>query len=177
MKRRFKGFKIILWGVIVLSSLWLPVYLAAQSKPAAQPENRGVPNASLDKLTTLLKSIQEKNGELDERAKELDSKEGRLKIIERDVQALVAKYVKLRKEVGEKLMERSEEEDQRLARVAKMLESMPPKKAVSQMERMDEAVVLALFTKIKEKKAALILSEMNPAMAAELSEKLVAKEP
>ena len=161
----------MLWGATVLILIGLPAYLAAQSEDLSKSQK------DLGKLTTLIHSVQKKSAELDQRAKDLELKEERLRILESDVKVLVDKYAKLRKEMEQKLRERSEEQDKQIARLAKMLAAMPPQKAVSQMEHMDEAVVLDLLAKIKEKKAALILSEMDPAMAAALSEKLVLKSP
>lgn len=164
--RRLTNNRKLLWALMAAWVLGLPVYLKAQSQPALQPD------PELSSVTILLKSIEERNAELDQKAEELRTREERLKILERDVQALVEKYTRLRNEVKEKLEARDAEREVQLRRLAKMFEAMPPKKAVAQMENMDEAVVLDLFAQIKEKKAAPILAEMNPRKAAEITEKL-----
>ncbi len=155
----------------LIALIGLPVYLAAQSQDPIVNE------LNLGKLTTLLRSLQERTTELDKQAEALKSEENRLNIMEREVQAQVEKYTKIRKEIKEITAQHKTAKDTRVRRLAKMFEAMPPKKPVSQIAKMDHDIVLELFTKIKEKKAALILSEMNPITAAKLGTRLIEDTP
>ena len=162
----------------IVLCLSLPASLFAEapgkeaSNTAPPPSDGRVENPAPE---ALIKALEQRNLDLDKRAEQLDLKDQRLRIIEREVSEMLKKYTKLRDEVGQKEKGLQQKQEGQIGRLAKMYESMPAEDAAVRMEQMEESLALSLLARIKEKTAAQILSGMSPAKAAKFSEKLSKK--
>jgi len=124
--------------------------------------------------TSLIKDLQKRSAKIEAREKALDTREARLNILKEEIESMLSQYSILKKEID---LSRSEErerrrklEAERIARLAKIYQSMPPKQAADRIGKMKESTALGLLRRIKEKVAAKILSNMSPAKATLFSE-------
>ncbi len=147
-----------------------------ETKKQETKQEKKMPAASTAELQTpavLIKAIEQRNTELDKRAEQLDAKEQRLRILEKEVDDMLKKYSKIREEIEQKETEQKKLDEPKYLRLAKIYEGMLPEVAAARIGEMKETVALNILTRIKEKTAAKILSGMDPAKAAKYSEKLV----
>ncbi len=145
-----------------------------ETKQEKKPAKPATPATSeFQTPAVLIKAIEQRNTELDKRAEQLDAKEQRLQILEKEVDDMLKKYSKIREELEQKEAEQKKLDEPKYIRLAKIYEGMLPEVAAARIGEMKETVALNILTRIKEKVAAKILSGMDPAKAAKYSEKLV----
>ena len=134
-------------------------------------------SASAESPAALIDALKQREAAIEAREKALDLRESHLKIMETDIKAMVDKYVRLKGEIdryeSDKAVARRKQEEERVTRLAKIYQSMPPKEAAARIGKMKESTALSLLRKIKEKVAAKILSNMPPAKATRFSERFI----
>jgi flagellar motility protein MotE (MotC chaperone) len=180
-----KGRRAGIGTVCALCALIALVAAHTAAQPAIQPmtEDTTGPAQPTDVPETpegLIKAIQQRETELAQRADDLAKKEERLKILERDIRAMVDKYVKLRDEVELKTKQNAKQHtpqnqgghDDRFGQLAKVYEQMAPDDAAARIDKMDETVALKILAAAKPKATAKILTGLPAAKAARLSEQL-----
>ncbi len=126
---------------------------------------------------SIIKALGEREAIIDQREARLKEREGRLHLLEEEIRAMIKKHTTLKEEYDQRealrLSERQQEEEKRLARLAKIFQSMPPKEAANRLSKLKEQTALALLRRIKEKDVAKILSNLSPTQAAKYSEKFI----
>ncbi len=75
-------------------------------------------------------------------------------------------------ELAQKEADRKQVQDGRFSNLAKVYESMPPEEAALRLQNMKEAYAMEILPRMKVKKAAKVLSAMDPVVAAKYSEKM-----
>jgi flagellar motility protein MotE (MotC chaperone) len=130
----------------------------------------------------LLKSIQERQMQLDERdkqlanrAKQLANREADLRLVQQQIEDKLTTLALLRKEMGDLLQEKAAFEEKRFEHLVKVYEVMKPEEVSSLFERLNEDTAARLLYQMKEKKAGQILASISPQVAAKLSERLAAQ--
>ncbi|MBN4054128.1 hypothetical protein JYT87_00295 [Nitrospira defluvii] len=125
----------------------------------------------------MVEALKERSARIEQREMELKEREGRLHLLEEEIRAMIKGYTKLKEEVDRKeadrLSVRNQEKEKRIARLAKIFQSMPPREAANRIAKLKESTALALLRRIKEKNAAKILSNLSPTKAAKFSEKFI----
>lgn len=149
-------------------------FLDAQTEPPVKAGEiiTDAPPPSFSAPAAMIEAIEQRKGELDKRALELDLKEERLRLMEQEVSQMLKKYSGIREALEEKEKKRKLTEDEQIGRLAKMYAAMPSEEAAARIEKLDESLALTLLGRIKEKSAAQILTGLSPAKAAKLTEKL-----
>ena len=130
----------------------------------------------------LLKSIQERQMQLDERDKQfanrdkqLANREADLRLVQQQIEDKLTTLALLRKEMGDLLQEKAAFEEKRFEHLVKVYEVMKPEEVSSLFERLNEDTAARLLYQMKEKKAGQILASISPQVAAKLSERLAAQ--
>jgi flagellar motility protein MotE (MotC chaperone) len=130
----------------------------------------------------LLKSLQERQMQLDERDKQfanrdqqLANREADLRLVQQQIEDKLMTLALLRKEMGDLLQEKAAFEEKRFEHLVKVYEVMKPEEVSSLFERLNEDTAARLLYQMKEKKAGQILAAISPQVAAKLSERLAAQ--
>lgn len=219
------------------------IFLSYGGPPHAQAQEKEK-KAQVKTPVSMLRAIEQRNTELDQKAKQQELKEYRLRILEQEVSENLKKTKKLRdemakiqaeqkaadakreadakaaekaaaarkaaeasmailkkdeeKKVSAIIDKRSEEEialaakrlaeeeeilrakeeerkamqTQQFAKLAKIYETMPPEDSALRLQNMKEEFALLIIPLMKDKKAAKVLSAMDPIVAARYTEKM-----
>jgi flagellar motility protein MotE (MotC chaperone) len=162
---------------------------AAKSADAAQASDgdggRPAPRqlASIDRMAVdpaakpaearaLLDAITRRQAELDTRARELAAREERLHLFEQDVVAKVASLEEIEKRLQGRAKAASAAVDAAAESLAKVYGAMKAADAAPILERLDEATVLSIFGRMKEKQIGEILPLMTKEKAIALTRAL-----
>jgi flagellar motility protein MotE (MotC chaperone) len=127
----------------------------------------------------LLKSLRERQMQLDERDKQLANRdkqlanrEADLRLVQQQIEERLTTLTMLRKEMSDLLQEKAAFEEKRFEHLVKVYEVMKPEEVSSLFERLNEDTAARLLYQMKEKKAGQILASISPQVAAKLSERL-----
>jgi flagellar motility protein MotE (MotC chaperone) len=127
----------------------------------------------------LLKSLRERQMQLDERDKQLanrdrqlTNREADLRLVQQQIEEKLTALTMLRKEMSDLLQEKAAFEEKRFEHLVKVYEVMKPEEVSSLFERLNEDTAARLLYQMKEKKAGQILASISPQVAAKLSERL-----
>jgi flagellar motility protein MotE (MotC chaperone) len=130
----------------------------------------------------LLKSLQERQAQLDERGKQLAHRETQLaqreadlRLVQQQIEEKLTSLGMLRKEMDDLLQEKTAFEGKRFDHLVKMYEVMKPEEVSALFEQLNEDTAARLLYQMKEKKAGQILASISPQVAAKLSERLAAQ--
>ncbi|MFN3921802.1 MAG: MotE family protein [Caldimicrobium sp.] len=107
-----------------------------------------------------------------QRAKELESKERELKLLEKRLEEQMNALTQLSQDVEEKLNKISAIQDERVKLLVKAYSEMSPSKAAQQLINMDREMAVKILAQLKSNQVASILSAMPPDKAATLAEAL-----
>lgn len=144
----------------------------AAAEPAAEAAQApGFSPAEVD----VLRQLASRREQLDARASDLDKREALLKAAENRIDAKAAALKELQVQVGRLLKAQDERQDAKVASLARLYEGMKPKEAAAILQTLELEVLLLVTDRIKERKLAPILAEMNPAKARDLTTELVRK--
>lgn len=120
----------------------------------------------------VLKFVEKKKLELQEREESLKKEEERLKVLKKDVDERIEKYTKLLGQLEEALKTIDTTKNERLEHVVKVYEAMPAEDAAARLSAMDEPTALRILSKMKSKKAGAVMAAMEPRTAASLSSRM-----
>ena len=127
----------------------------------------------------LLKSLRERQMQLDERDKQLANRDKQLanreadiRLVQQQIEEKLTTLAMLRKEMSDLLQEKAAFEEKRFEHLVKVYEVMKPEEVSSLFERLNEDTAARLLYQMKEKKAGQILASISPQVAAKLSERL-----
>ncbi len=123
----------------------------------------------------ILRDVERRNKQLDEREKSLDKKEQKLKLLEADIEKQLAEFKALQVKIEESIALRSDLEIKAVKRLAKTYASMPPEAAALLIQQLDPPIAIRTLAAMKERAAGRILAVIPPDQATKLSEGLVVK--
>ncbi|GHA14613.1 hypothetical protein GCM10007989_06640 [Devosia pacifica] len=118
---------------------------------------------------TLLDRLAERRNELEAYAQELEMREALIEAAEQRIEERAQTMETLEARIDELVAERDAAESDLLTGVVSMYESMRPKDAATIFNELDRGVLVPLAKAIAPRKMAMILAEMNPARAQELT--------
>lgn len=146
---------------------------APDEKPAApEPGLPPDPLSMTDQEITLLQALAERRSELDERARRLDDREALLQAAERRIDEKVDGLKELRKSIEDLVRRQEEATETQYQSLVKIYENMRPKDAARIFDELDMAVLLPVVERMKERKTAPILADMNPEKAKAITTEL-----
>ncbi|PCJ97530.1 MAG: flagellar protein FlbB [Zetaproteobacteria bacterium] len=110
----------------------------------------------------LFEDLSKRRDDLDKYEKDLHMREALLKATEQELDRKYQELTKLRKEIEGLLDDQSEEEGKRVASLVKIYEGMKPKDAARIFDTLDLDVLLAVVSRMSERKVSPVLAAMNP---------------
>ncbi len=145
---------------------------AANGEPAtAAPAEPVEPRLSKSEIS-VLESLSERRKELDRRADGLDTREQLLAAAEKRVEGRIAELKEIEARINEKIGRQDAENEERLAGLVAMYETMKPKDAARIFERLDMGVLLDVVKRMQPRKMSAVLAAMDPVVAQELTVEL-----
>lgn len=109
----------------------------------------------------LFKEVSEKSKKLDEMEKSLNVREALLKAASQELDRKYQELEKLKKEIEGLLGKQSEEEEARIASLVKIYEGMKPQDAARIFDTLDIDVLVAVVSKMSERKISPVLAAMS----------------
>jgi flagellar motility protein MotE (MotC chaperone) len=123
----------------------------------------------------VLRQLAARREQLEARDRDLDKREALLKAAESRIDAKALALKELQLQVSRLLKAHDERQDEKVASLARLYASMKPKDAAAILQTLELEPLLLVTERIKERKLAPILAEMNPARARDLTAELVRK--
>jgi flagellar motility protein MotE (MotC chaperone) len=143
---------------------------APKERPVAEnPEAPAFSPAEVE----VLRQLAKRRAVLDARARELDKRDALLRAAESRLDAKAEALKGLQDKVGRLIKQHDAEQDAKMASLAKLYESMKPKDAAAILQTLDLDTLLLVAERMKERKLAAIMAEMNPARARDVTMELV----
>lgn len=115
--------------------------------------------------TELYENLAKRREELDKREVDLVTREALLRAAEQEIDRKYNELAQLRQEIEKLLQKQSEEEQARIISLVKIYENMKPKDAARIFDTLDIDVLMAVMSKMSERKLSPIMAEMNPERA------------
>lgn len=113
----------------------------------------------------IFNDLSQRRAEIAKNEKDLLVREALLQAAEQEMEKKVAELNKLKQEIERLLGVKSEEEEKSIERLVKIYEGMKPTNAATVFNTLDLDVLIAVMTKMSERKVSPILSAMNPERA------------
>ena len=134
----------------------------------AQKEQPRYTQTELD----LLQNLSKRRDELDQREKELDIKEKVLDASEKRISDKVVEMKTLQGELGKVLAQYNQKQDDQIKSLVKIYENMKPDDAANIFNQMEMPILLDVISKMSERKVALVLANMDPKRARDVTQEL-----
>lgn len=153
---------------------------AAESEPGEATTVREDPTKLITDDPTLLTPAEieilmrlaERRDELAAKSRELDAREGLLRAAEIRIERRVAELEELRGVIEERIKVFDEQQEKKLGSLVKIYENMKPKDAARIFEDLEMVTLLEVAERMKERKLAPVMAEMNPERAREVTVEL-----
>jgi flagellar motility protein MotE (MotC chaperone) len=149
----------------------------AAIEPGAGPATSLPEGLDPKALLAVADELKRRREEVERRERSLAEREAALKQVEPRLAAQIAQLEDLKIALEGLLEKVSEEEEQRLARLVKLYESMKPKKAAPIFEQSEPTQLLPIVRRMREAKVAAIIEEMDPLIAKALTAELGRSQP
>lgn len=127
----------------------------------AKDEVAGVENVRKD----VREDYAERRKQLEQKERNLITREALLSAAEQEIDVKYKELLKLRSEIEDLLGQQSEAEKARIDSLVKIYEGMKPKDAARIFDTLDLDVLVAVMSKMSERKLSPILAAMNPERA------------
>ncbi|MCE9650686.1 MAG: hypothetical protein K8R18_13785 [Parvibaculum sp.] len=120
----------------------------------------------------VLGSLTARREEIDKRAKDLDLREQMLSAAEKRVEDRITELKAIEAKINSQIAGNDKQNEERLASVVKMYETMKPKDAARIFERLDMGVLIDVAKRMEPRKMSAVLAVMDPVAAQELTVEL-----
>ena len=143
---------------------------AASAQPPSSPPygEHAFSAAELD----VLQSLSKRRDELDKREQQVGQHEALLKAAEGEVDRKISELNKIKSELMELLNKQQTVQDERVTSLVKIYEGMKPKEAARIFDTLEMDVMMAVISKMSERKSSPILANMDPEKARLVTIKL-----
>jgi flagellar motility protein MotE (MotC chaperone) len=183
-RRAYRAF-LILFCCLLVSKGWFLSILAKEPKgstclaaqASAEAEPSAAPTAPCEetfrqKLAGLIQDVQKEKERIQQKARALDEKEGRLDIYRKELDDRVEQLKRVRAEIEKMYQVLDQGQQDREQKIVKIYESMEPESAARGIEAMDEEISSWLIEKMNPRQSSQILGAMNPQRASRLTTRL-----
>ncbi|MBI5142204.1 MAG: hypothetical protein HZA20_08455 [Nitrospirae bacterium] len=116
-----------------------------------------------------------KKAELERREAELKIKEERLAAVERSIDEKIREYEAIRDKIEAYLKDVNVLQDQDMAQLVKLYESMPPEAAAGRISMLENQLAVKVLKGMKSRPLSKVMAKMEPARAAALSKLMVSR--
>lgn len=153
-----------------------PAAGAAMSKAAGKGGKTAADRLIVDDPTLLspaeieiLQRLAARRDALDKRQRELDMREGLLKAAEQRINGKIQELKQLQGTIEQLTKKYDKHQEEKLARLVKIYQTMKPKDAARIFEKLDMSTLLDVAERMKERKLAPIMAAMDPKRAREVT--------
>ena len=129
-----------------------------------------------DEEIDILQALAQRREELEARERDLKQREAMLAAAEARIEAKVRGMEELRAEIEALLQQHADKNEEQLLSLVRIYESMKPKDAARIFEELDMEVLLEVVDRMKERKSATILAQMNPRRAKAITLELARRD-
>jgi flagellar motility protein MotE (MotC chaperone) len=116
-----------------------------------------------------------KKAELERKEAELKIKEERLAAVERSIDEKIREYEGIRDKIDAYLKEAKSVQDQDMAQLVKLYESMPPEAAAGRISMLENPLAVKVLKGMKSRPLSKVMAKLDPARAAALSKMMVSR--
>ncbi len=148
---------------------------AARSGDAADADGTDADSATSASEVDVLTSLAKRRAELDARAQALDMRANLIAAAEQRVDAKIADLKALQSQIQVLLGQRDAAQEKQIAALVKVYSSMKPRDAARIFNTLDQPVLLAVAGAMKPDALALIMAQMEPKQAQDLTVRLANK--
>jgi flagellar motility protein MotE (MotC chaperone) len=152
---------------------------AAPAPTAAPPDGKPVVLEHMRTISpaerAVLERLQERRQELDQRARELDIREGLLTSAERRIEARINELKDIEARINAASAKKDEAEIARLKGVVTMYENMRAKDAARVFDRLDMRILIEVASQMNPRRMSDILAQMSPEAAERLTVELATR--
>lgn len=120
----------------------------------------------------LLQSLADRRQELEERERTLVQREGLLAAAEHRIDQKIGELNGIKAEIEDLIRKYDEQEEEQLASLVKIYETMKAKDAAKIFDALDMDVLLQVIERMKASKTAPVLAEMTPERAKEVTTRI-----
>lgn len=113
----------------------------------------------------IFNDLSKRRAEIEKTEKNMQVREALLKAAEQEMDKKITELNNLKKEIERLLGVKTEEEEKSIERLVKIYEGMKPANAANVFNTLDLDVLIAVMSKMSERKVSPILSAMNPERA------------
>lgn len=157
---------------------------APESMPAGTPSGGGTVQEDPTRLITddptlltpaeieILMRLAERRDELEKRERELEAREGLLRAAEIRIERKVGELEELQNVIDERIKVFDQQQEEKLGSLVKIYENMKPKDAARIFEDLEMTTLLEVAERMKERKLAPVMAQMNPERAREITVEL-----
>lgn len=124
----------------------------------------------------LIKQLTERRDQLDQRARDMDSREALIKVAEQRVDQKIKEMEILRAQLQTMVSQADAEQQTQIENLVKIYETMKPKEAARIFEALDMPVLLGVVQRMKPQRTAAVMAEMAPEKAKEITVALTKKD-
>lgn len=143
----------------------------AQAQLDQQTKQLNQPKVSASEAT-VLESLSARHDELEKRARDLDMREQLVRAAEKKLEDRIAELKAVEARINQQISDNDKRNEERLAGVVKMYETMKPKEAARIFERLDMGVLIDVARRMEPRKMAAVLAAMDPVTAQDLTVEL-----
>ncbi|MDP6427403.1 MAG: hypothetical protein QF393_05255 [Rhodospirillales bacterium] len=150
-----------------------------QDGDAAEVPDKNDPNAPENDPTLLtqneidlLQKLAERREELEKRVQELSMREGILNAAEQRIDRKIVELRGLQAAIDGLIKKHDDQEETKIRSLVKIYENMKPKDAARIFEELDLNTLLLVAERMKERKLAPVMAQLNPAKAKDVTVKL-----
>jgi flagellar motility protein MotE (MotC chaperone) len=150
-------------------------HAAHQAEPARAPAGPAL-RMALDRLSQseieVLQQLAERRAALERREQELDRRAALLATAEANVATQLERLEQLRAEIAATIASHDAKEDEKLASLVKIYETMKPKAAAEIFDRLEMPILIRVVERMRAPKSADVLARMDPAKAKQVTAEL-----
>ncbi|HYD98047.1 MAG TPA: hypothetical protein VEH84_01570 [Alphaproteobacteria bacterium] len=140
---------------------------------AAGNEDDLPPGAFADAPQVVIERLQQRREKLEAKQKEVEQRMTVLAATEQRIDQKLGELQKLRDQIQGLLRQHDQQRNEQIDSLVKIYETMKPKEAALIFEKLDEKVLLAVVTRMKEAKTAPIMASMDPERAKHITSLLI----
>ncbi len=142
---------------------------AADNTAAAPPASKPIQTEFTQDEVQVLQTLAQRREELDKRALEMGQHEALLTAAEQRIDGKIKELENLRGELQNLLHQVDGQEEERIASLVKIYETMKPREAAAILEGLEMSVALVVLERMREAKSAPILAAMDPQKASQIT--------
>jgi len=142
----------------------------ASGKDEDNPDND--PTLFTQSEIDLLQELSDRREQIEKMSKQISLREGLLKAAEKRITKRVSELKLLQKTINDLIKTHDDQQETKMASLVKIYEAMKPKDAARIFEQLDLDTLLIVAERMKERKLAPVMAQMNPEKAKDVTVEL-----